>query len=135
MLIDLQVALWDTGNLSALAFVTPLSAVTSGDGELTVSDTLPILSATLTDGDGAAIDLTSATSATLYLQRRTGLTTVLKATMTIDTDPTTGIVTYAWESADLGHPPGRYNWWVVAAISNRVATFHGNVPIRLLPDN
>ncbi len=62
------------------------------------NDTRPALSVTLLDPDEVAYDLTGAT--TVYLNITLSDGTQLQKEMTVDDDPTTGIVTYDWLTAD-----------------------------------
>lgn len=71
------------------------------------SDTLPVLSATLKDAAGAAIDLTGAT--VTFRMRRRGRTGPLKidAAATV-VSALAGTVQYAWASGDTD-TPGSYD--------------------------
>jgi hypothetical protein len=65
---------------------------------LVVGDTAPPLSATLSNADGVQ-DLTGVTSVIMRLKPSTG-GTVLEIEMDVDADPTTGIVTHDWQTAE-----------------------------------
>ena len=62
-------------------------------------DILPKLRATLKDGTGAVIDLTLATSVRLIVKNYAGQE-VVNANTTIVSPPTSGIVEYAWITAN-----------------------------------
>jgi hypothetical protein len=61
-------------------------------------DTRPILEVALLDPDGAAHDLTGATSIKLHIRLRSG--TTITRTLTPDADPTKGITRYTWLATD-----------------------------------
>jgi hypothetical protein len=64
------------------------------------NDQLPIIQATLYNGDGTPIDLTTASSVKFLMRSLTGSQAVkVNAAATIDT-AASGIVTYAWAAAD-----------------------------------
>ena len=67
-------------------------------------DTAPAFTATLTDGAGAAINLTGATALFLMKNRKTR-ELVVSAAATI-TGATTGKVSYAWAAGDTDIPGG-----------------------------
>lgn len=62
-------------------------------------DTRPTIEVALLDPDESAHDLTGATSVTMHIRLQPG-GQVTSKTMTIDADPTTGLVTYIWLAAD-----------------------------------
>jgi hypothetical protein len=79
------------------------------DFNITYLDTLPVLSVTLKDSSGAAIDLTNATNVKLHLLRYADAngeavsgSTVITKTMTIASPTTSGVVTYSFVAADYG---------------------------------
>lgn len=61
-------------------------------------DTRPVLEVTLKDPDETAHDLTGATGVKLHILLEDG--TALSRDMVIDSDPTTGIVRYTWQTTD-----------------------------------
>jgi len=78
----------------------------------------PTLAATLTE-NGSPLDLTDAEAVTFRGRRPDG-TTVFSGACTVDVDPETGKVTYAWGVADTA-TPGLYNvdflvTWVDAVV-------------------
>lgn len=64
------------------------------------NDTRPALEVTLKNPDATVYDLTNAT--TVYLNITLSDGTELQKEMTVDADPTTGVVTYTWLAADWG---------------------------------
>lgn len=62
-------------------------------------DTRPVLERALLNEDDSAHDLTGATGVKLHITLE-GSGTVVTRDMVIDTDPTTGIVRYTWQTAD-----------------------------------
>lgn len=64
---------------------------------LKARDTLPVLTVTLRNPDGAVTDLTGATSVSLHVRTNQGAFT---RTMTVDGSPTLGTVKYAWVAGD-----------------------------------
>jgi hypothetical protein len=89
-------------------------------------DTLPVLGVTLENPDGSAFDLTGATAVRL-LVLIDGVTFARQ--MTIDPDPTTGQVSYAFVPGDWSSSPalkvGEFpmEYEVTGSSSSEVATF------------
>jgi hypothetical protein len=63
-----------------------------------IFDTAPPLRATLANADGPQ-DLTATQSVIMRLKPNTG-DPVLEIAMDVDADPTTGVVTHAWQTAE-----------------------------------
>ena len=72
------------------------------DFDIKRGDSWPPIDAQLTDQDGP-IDLTTATSVTLLFKTASGSTTYSKACTV--TDAATGLVRYAWTTADAASGP------------------------------
>ena len=96
-------------------------------------DTLSVITVTLydppdEDGVRSIHDLTGATSATLFVWLSDG-TKLAGRTMTIDADPTTGVLTYIWQTADwtdyLTIGEHRMEYEVLGPLSGRL-TFPNN---------
>ena len=74
--------------------------------------TTPALTASLVDANGAAINLTTATSVTMVMRSQSGVAPSTSATATI-TNAATGAVSYTWTAQDTS-TAGRYDVeWVV----------------------
>lgn len=67
-------------------------------------DTRPTMEVELLDPDGTAHDLTGAASVWCHVYLSNG--SLLSRQMTIDPDPTTGIVRYTWLVTDWSAPAG-----------------------------
>jgi hypothetical protein len=65
---------------------------------IVAGDRLPVLEVTLQDGNGDAVDLTNASTATL--QRETSAGTLTTFSMSFNATRTTGKVSYAWAAGE-----------------------------------
>jgi hypothetical protein len=80
---------------------------------------LPTLTATFTNDDGTAVDLTTATGVTFTMVGVDGTTKINAASCTV-TDADSGIVEYSWTAADID-TSGDY-------FGKFTATFPGSLP-------
>lgn len=71
------------------------------------SDRLPALQATLTDGNGAPVDLTTSTGVTFNMKNSAAALTINNGTCSYVGAQTTGQVSYAWAGGDTA-TPGTY---------------------------
>lgn len=95
---------------------------TVADFTIKQGDTLPPITATLEDVDGA-VDLTDASAVLFKMQPIAGGAMTVDDAATIASPSTAGQVSYAWQAGDTD-TPGWYNAeWEVTFTDQSVATF------------
>lgn len=65
-----------------------------------VGDRLPVLVATILDGDGAAVNLSTATTVAFRMRTQGGSGAALFTTNCVITDATNGVVEYRWAAGN-----------------------------------
>lgn len=94
---------------------------------ITMGDTLPVLTSSLMDADGAAIDLTGAT-VTFRMRAMESATLKVNAAATVDAPATAGKVRYAWQVADTDTPGGFFAEWRITYAAGQL-TVPNEAPI------
>lgn len=105
------------------------------DFQIKRGDRLPTIQASLTDGSGAAVNLTDATVKFL-MRPRTSATPTVNAAAAIVGTATAGVVQYAWSAGDTDTAGEYLAEFEVTFLDGRKASFpsDGYTRVRVLPD-
>jgi len=99
------------------------------------NDTSPSLSVTLKDSAGTAVDLSGAT-VRFHMKVPNASSAKVDAAATVDSDPTTGVVQYDWQSGDTDTVGTYYAELEVTYGDASVESFpnNGNFVVIIKPD-
>lgn len=106
------------------------------DFTIKAGDRLPKLRMALTDGEGAALDLTDVTTVTFRLRlQRGGSLVALAGSAAVVAPATGGVVEYSWGAGDTATPGEYFGEWVLtyAGPVTRTVPAPGYVTVEVAP--